>query len=401
MTLAHPLSPGSDRHHIRILQARQLDSDSNSTIATTSSTSAQDQSSSVTSTSSASITVSDITSSISSSTTLSSVITTTSSTTSSIAASTPTTSSSTGDLDTLPSQNEVSAAEPTPSAVETTSSTIAVTSTSSAAPTTLNDFTRTVVHTNPASVSVKTMLSTAPGPAPTTQSDNAETNDNIGGLPRTTFIIIIVVASVLVLVALAWTAFRKWKLRPSRRFDSKMAPVDFSPNGLGGNDDFLEKTLHRSASSSSLDRQRQQFIADLDRDGPDYVEGVPQHDFTAGASGMQYDSNMYNHDPFAHSAAYDYDTSYYHQAHQPIAPLPPAAVAEYGSHDYPTQDPGEGYSDLHRGNSGSSHGSHHGSQGSGRQQAVRPSDFPTPGQYLGRPTEGDGPYAQASYYGRF
>ena len=129
-------------------------------------------------------------------------------------------------------------------------------------------------------------------------------------------------------------------------------------------------------------------MADLDRVEPGYVEGVPQHDFTAGGAHGGYASDMYNSDPFAHAGSYDYDTSYYHQeapAHQ-----------VYGS-DYSTQDlPAEGYADLHRGNSGSSHGSgtHNLGYGNGypEDSRVQPSDFPTPGQYIGRPTQGgDGP----------
>ena len=136
----------------------------------------------------------------------------------------------------------------------------------------------------------------------------------------------------------------------------------------------------------SLDRQRQQFVADLDRTEPDYVEGVPQHDFTAVGAHGGYASDVYNCDPFAHAANYDCDTSYYHGSE----PAAHGYTSDYPTQDQPTQEYSEGYADLHRGNSGSSHGSH----GNHYQEdsTVRPSDFPTPDQYIGRPTHGgDGP----------
>jgi len=167
----------------------------------------------------------------------------------------------------------------------------------------------------------------------------------------------------------------------------------------------LEKTLHRSASNASADRQRQQFVQELEAE-PNYVAGVPDHDFTAGVAhnhaGYGAYDDAYNADPFARAQMYEYDQNAYYQD-DPHA-YPPAAGqhVDYGhvAHDYPTQDqPAEGYANLQRGNSnGSDHARSAG--GHGPQQAY--TDFPSPENYLGRPTGSvDGPYAQAAQYRAF
>jgi len=58
----------------------------------------------------------------------------------------------------------------------------------------------------------------------------ASTDEKIAGLPKTTFIAIIVVAAVVALAGIGWTVFRKSRLGPSRKFDEKMRPIDFSPH---------------------------------------------------------------------------------------------------------------------------------------------------------------------------
>lgn len=58
----------------------------------------------------------------------------------------------------------------------------------------------------------------------------ASTDEKIAGLPKTTFIAIIVVAAIVALAGIGWTVFRKLRLGPSRKFDEKMRPIDFSPH---------------------------------------------------------------------------------------------------------------------------------------------------------------------------
>ena len=105
---------------------------------------------------------------------------------------------------------------------------------------------------------------------------------------------------------------------------------------------------------------------------PNQVAGIPEHDFTAGAAGHGA-YNIYNQDPYTHAEQYDYDQVY--EAYQP--------QDEYPSPDDPIDD---GYADLQRGNSlGSRSGHGHGIQPIGDR-------FPSPEDYLGRPTgSSDGP----------
>lgn len=53
-------------------------------------------------------------------------------------------------------------------------------------------------------------------------------------MPRTTLIVIIVVASCVAGIAAIWTIIRKTKFSPSKRFESKLEPIDFVPSGRIG-----------------------------------------------------------------------------------------------------------------------------------------------------------------------
>ena len=132
----------------------------------------------------------------------------------------------------------------------------------------------------------------------------------------------------------------------------------------------LEKTLHRTTSNSSADRQRRQFVSELE--DPNQVAGIPEHDFTAGAAGHGAYS-FYDQDPYSHAEQYDYDHVY--EAYHPND--------EYPSQDEPVDD---GYADLQRGNSLGGH--------SGQEHGIQTVQdrFPSPDDYIGRPTgSSDGP----------
>jgi hypothetical protein len=196
----------------------------------------------------------------------------------------------------------------------------------------------------------------------------------------------------------------------------------------------LEKTHHRSMSNSSAALQRRDLVDELEK--APYVPGIPDHDFTAGpgmaghgagsqghghGNGYDYDDNTYNHDPFAHAEAYEYDPlGDYSQHGQSAAAQPQYVDPEYqyqpqqqqqqylyeGRYtDHPTQDTAEGYADLHRshsvgsgghGGSASGHGhvmvQPHRYSGGAEQFPIEGTGFPVAEQYLGRPTGGsDGP----------
>jgi len=120
--------------------------------------------------------------------------------------------------------------------------------------------------------------------------------------------------------------------------------------------------------------QREEFVAELDSK---HVDGVPDHDFTAGGNMAGHGAyEDYHQDPYASAEAYEYDAAYHYDD-----------VAQH-QYDQPTQDTGAGYTDLQRGNSigsGSGHGHH--------QASYPVEQFPMPENYLGRPTGGaEGPY---------
>jgi len=207
--------------------------------------------------------------------------------------------------------------------VASTSAATAVTSAArnavTSASTTEDDLTQVLTRTN--SVGLKTIITTRSSkPSSTATAAASKDSNESSGLPKGALIAIIVIASIIGAAVIGFTLFRKWKLRPSNRFDARMKPIDFSPNNdrdMG--DDFIEKTLQRSASVTSADRQRQQFVADLDHDGThahnnSLTAGIPDHDFTAGAAGAgtyhhnQYDPDPYESDPYARSSPYDFSS---------------------------------------------------------------------------------------------
>ncbi|WVQ96639.1 hypothetical protein IAU59_003744 [Kwoniella sp. CBS 9459] len=333
-----------------------------------------------------------------------------SSTSSSVAATSSITSTSTLDAETSTSAAITSSSTSTAVEQSTASSTDLV-------PTTVSQIVQSSAINSGTAHSTIVLVTTASRTQTThtasSTAESAESEKKSSGISKTALIAIIVVASVVGLVAIGWTLFRKWKLRPSNRFDKRMNPIDFSPHNDNIDDDFFEKTLQRTASNSSASRQRQELVAELD--DPNHVPGVPPHDFTAGTAGIGAGVgagyNMYNADPYAHAEQYEYDQSYQHPHQQYDHQYPPSAYTQdpQGYATYtgaPTQDQPltDGYADLQRGGSigsGSGHGHGHG-QAVSHDQGVYPGEltFPTADQYgLGRPTGGaEGPYAQAAQY---
>lgn len=264
------------------------------------------------------------------------------------------------------------------SSVVTTSINLAPTTISVATSGSLS--TTTLTHSTIALVTTVSRISSESPSATIAPASSSNTKTGIG---KTTLVAIIIVASVIGLAGAGWTAFRKWKLKPSNRFDQRMKPIDFSPHSDIVNDDFLEKTLHRTESHTTADRQRQQFMSELE--DPNHIAGIPEHDFTAGAVNAAGHGayNNYDLDPYTRAEEYEYDPSYNQYPYTPSR--------EHSTQEAPHND---GYADLQRGNSLGSGSGHGHSQPYPIQEA-----FPSPDNYLGRPTGGsDGPYAQAAQY---
>lgn len=104
---------------------------------------------------------------------------------------------------------------------------------------------------------------------------------------KTTLTVLIALAVSVGSIAIIWTVIRKWKFKPSDKFEDRMQPIDWQPTGS-------EETvpgLHRAASTRShtsfysggheSDHNSSQQQGNSIRRG---VTPLPEHDFTAGPS---------------------------------------------------------------------------------------------------------------------
>ncbi|KAF7339783.1 Kinase-like protein [Mycena venus] len=111
--------------------------------------------------------------------------------------------------------------------------------------------------------SVLAAAETNASPPPQQQSATAEKKSTI------TTILIVVAASVGG-VAILWTVFRKWKLGHSKKFDERMAPIDWQPT----NDDGIIPAHRRANSRASS------FQSSAHGNGAGYSDRL-EHDFSA------------------------------------------------------------------------------------------------------------------------
>lgn len=174
----------------------------------------------------------------------------------------------------------------------------------------------------------------------TASSDESNKDDKSGGLSTGAIVAIVVCSIVAGAGLLAWTLFRKLKLK-NNRFNEREQPLDFSPNS--GGDDLFEKSLQRSASVASADRQRRELVAELDNDS--LTAGIPEHDFTAGPQPYGYGADYGNGADYG--TGYDFssprnegfDPNYSYAVHDQAAMYPEHGYAgDYPAGEYPTQD---------------------------------------------------------------
>ncbi|BEI86444.1 hypothetical protein CcaverHIS002_0607310 [Cutaneotrichosporon cavernicola] len=248
----------------------------------------------------------------------------------------------------------------------------------------------------------RTVVKTSTAKASATSGAAKEEEEESGGLPKGALIAIIVCSVVIGVGGIAWTLFRKWKLKPSKGFDQRMQPIDFRP-GTDMGDDFFEKTMARDADA---ERQRQQFCIELDNDSQKdaTLVGDIQHDFTAGPA-----TNGYGYQPSPYGQDYDFSAprNDWDAGATGYPPQPGAYYSEYPTQDSPDQHSTHGhgsyvdhsqhgqaggYADLQRGSS------------VGHAPAPAPAalDFGADFAVSGRPTDSSAgpasPYAQAATY---
>ncbi|EIW64258.1 uncharacterized protein TRAVEDRAFT_41678 [Trametes versicolor FP-101664 SS1] len=224
---------------------------------------------------------------------------TSSSATSSVTASSAASTSSSATSSSATSASSASTSSDTSSSAASSSATSTSSSTTSSAPSSTSSATPT--STSEADIS----FTSAPGPDTDTQTSSARSTstnfvtvtdssaqasatsgasttgavktDN-SHITRTTIIVIAVIASTVGGIALAWTIFRKWKLRPSSNFDDRMQPIDWQPTAP---EDAGIIPSHRRAGSNE---SHGSFKSSSHGHGAAGLQPLPEHDFTAGAS---------------------------------------------------------------------------------------------------------------------
>lgn len=198
-----------------------------------------------------------------------------SSTTSSVASST-TSSTESSTSSTSSSESSTSTSSSTTSSAEPTSTT-APPETTPAPDTDTQDptrhtATRIVTATDSADPSASTGASTV----------GAAKDPNDSKVTKTTLTVIVAVAASIGGVALAWTLFRKWKLRPSSNFDERMQPIDWQPTGPEDSGIPGHRRAGSAASHGSFHSGEGHGYGS--NRGPAGIDALPEHDFTAGAS---------------------------------------------------------------------------------------------------------------------
>ncbi|OJT02740.1 hypothetical protein TRAPUB_6734 [Trametes pubescens] len=225
--------------------------------------------------------------------------------TSSLATSSLATSSAASTSSSAASSSATSASSATTSSDTSSLASSSATSTSSS--TTSSSATSTSSSATPTSTSSDADLTftNAPGPDTDTQTSSARSTStnfvtvtdssaqasatsgasttgavttNDSHITRTTLIVIAVIASTVGGIALAWTIFRKWKLRPSSNFDERMQPIDWQPTAP---EDAGIIPSHRRAGSNE---SHGSFKSSSHGHGAANLQPLPEHDFTAGAS---------------------------------------------------------------------------------------------------------------------
>ncbi|GAA6046391.1 hypothetical protein JCM3770_004896 [Rhodotorula araucariae] len=84
-------------------------------------------------------------------------------------------------------------------------------------------------------------------------ADKKDGGDSSGGISKAVLIPIIAVASSLALIGAVWTIVRKTKFSPSRRFEAKLAPIDYAPDAVHrSGDDDRDAILAHARNGSQL-----------------------------------------------------------------------------------------------------------------------------------------------------
>jgi len=105
---------------------------------------------------------------------------------------------------------------------------------------------------------------------------------------KTTLTVLIALAASVGGIVIIWTVIRKWKFKPSDKFEDRMQPIDWQPTG---SEEVVVPGLHRAVSTRShasfcsggheSDHNPSQQHGGSIRRG---ITPLPEHDFTPGPS---------------------------------------------------------------------------------------------------------------------
>ncbi|PFH54815.1 hypothetical protein AMATHDRAFT_44605 [Amanita thiersii Skay4041] len=142
-------------------------------------------------------------------------------------ASLPTASSASSNVVGSVSSTPLTAAVSSTSASLSSTSTSSIATTSSAATSSVTDpATSSIASSSTKPRSTLTQTETLGAATPTSSLQPQSANSKAG---KTTFTVIIIIASVAGGVTILWTIFRKWKLARSSKFDERLQPIDWQP----------------------------------------------------------------------------------------------------------------------------------------------------------------------------
>ncbi|KAI0048325.1 hypothetical protein FA95DRAFT_1079943 [Auriscalpium vulgare] len=145
-------------------------------------------------------------------------------------------------------------------------------------------------------IATATFITHVPGASDAASSDTPVQPQSSSSLSHTALTIIIVLASCIGGTAIIWTIIRKWKFRPSTRFEDRLEPIDWQP--AAEHDTGLPTHRRGPSNASSFHSSGHEGGAALSRGnsygatsdgrapGTTTLNPIPDHDFTAGAPSL-------------------------------------------------------------------------------------------------------------------
>ena len=121
--------------------------------------------------------------------------------------------------------------------------------------------------------------------ASATASSDLNTSSATSTASKTAITVIFVIAGSAAAVFVAWTVFRKWKLKKSSTFEDRMNPIDWQ-QPTEETDHSIPGSLRRTASAAPHGSFTSSSAHDDAYNGTSTLQPIPDHDFTAGSTNL-------------------------------------------------------------------------------------------------------------------